>query len=121
MPSRAAAMKGDGEAGGASQGGGGANSGAIGDDPGAPGKNAPAFLVGWDVNAARRPSGGRAAGWKSPSHALHRPRDGQGSAVSTADRSPSRISRSAIDSGFSCTRVSTSGPTYSSRPSPSWA
>ena len=30
------------------------------------------------------------------------------------------ISRSAIDSGFSCGVVSTSGPTYSSRPSPSW-
>ena len=30
------------------------------------------------------------------------------------------ISRSAIDSGFSCGAVSTSGPTYSSRPSPSW-
>ena len=33
---------------------------------------------------------------------------------------PSLISRSAIDSGFSWTWVSTSGPTYSSRPSPSW-
>ena len=33
---------------------------------------------------------------------------------------PALISRSAIDSGFSWTWVSTSGPTYSSRPSPSW-
>ena len=33
---------------------------------------------------------------------------------------PSLISRSAIDSGFSCGAVSTSGPTYSSRPSESW-
>ena len=33
---------------------------------------------------------------------------------------PALISRRAIDSGFSCTWVSTSGPTYSSRPSPSW-
>src|SRR6516165_2502327 len=47
-------MKGDGEAGGGSQGGGGAHSGAIGDDD----------------NAARRPSGGRAAGWGSAGHAL---------------------------------------------------
>src|SRR5262244_4165378 len=47
MPSRAAVMKGDGEAGGGSQGGGGAHSGTIGDDD----------------NAASRPSGGRAAGW----------------------------------------------------------
>src|SRR5256885_846059 len=30
------------------------------------------------------------------------------------------ISRSAIESGFSCGAVLTSGPTYSSRPSPSW-
>src|SRR6266567_6347053 len=49
MPSRAAAMKGDGEAGGGSQGGGGAHSGSMGDDD----------------NAASRPSGGRAAGWRS--------------------------------------------------------
>src|SRR6516164_706060 len=54
MPSRAAAVKGDGEAGGGSQGGGGAHSGAIGDDD----------------NAARRPSGGRAAGWGFAGHAL---------------------------------------------------
>ena len=33
---------------------------------------------------------------------------------------PALISRSAIDSGFSWAAVSTSGPTYSSRPSPSW-
>ena len=33
---------------------------------------------------------------------------------------PSLISRSAIDRGFSCGAVSTSGPTYSSRPSESW-
>ena len=39
--------------------------------------------------------------------------------ASTVSR-PSLISRSAIDSGFSWTWVSTSGPTYSSRPSPSW-
>ena len=32
---------------------------------------------------------------------------------------PALISRSAIESGFSWTPVSTSGPTYSSRPSPS--
>jgi len=32
------------------------------DDPGAPGENAPAFSLGWGC-AARRPSGGRAAGW----------------------------------------------------------
>ena len=47
-----------------------------------------------------------------------------GSASSRLDASevsrPPLISRSAIDSGFSCTWVSTSGPTYSSRPSPSW-
>ena len=34
---------------------------------------------------------------------------------------PALISRSAIDSGFSLGSGSTSGPTYSSRPSPSWA
>ena len=33
---------------------------------------------------------------------------------------PSLISRSAIERGFSCGAVSTSGPTYSSRPSESW-
>ena len=33
---------------------------------------------------------------------------------------PSLISRSAMDIGFSWTWVSTSGPTYSSRPSCSW-
>src|SRR5215470_4705494 len=53
-----------------SQGGGGAHSGAMGDDvPGAPGENAPAFSLGWGC-AARRPSGGRAAGWRSVRHAL---------------------------------------------------
>src|SRR5262252_7668560 len=56
MPSRAGAMKGDGEAGGGSQGGGGDDSGAIGDDD----------------NAARRPSGGRTAGWRSTRHGLTR-------------------------------------------------
>ena len=40
--------------------------------------------------------------------------------VGSTDSRSSLISRSAIDSGFSCTWVSTSGPTYSSRPSPSW-
>ena len=43
-----------------------------------------------------------------------------GSATCSCVSSPPLISRSAIDSGFSCTPVSTSGPTYSSRPSPSW-
>jgi DNA polymerase-3 subunit gamma/tau len=47
-------VKGHGEAGGGSQGGGGADSGAI----------------GGDGNAARRPSGGRAAGWRSTRHGL---------------------------------------------------
>src|SRR5215813_15538565 len=50
-------MKGDGEAGGVSQGGGGAHSGTMGDDD----------------NAARRPSGGRAAGRRSAGHALAQP------------------------------------------------
>ncbi len=46
------------------------NSGTIrDDDPGAPGENAPAFSLGWGC-AARRPSGGRAAGWRSTRHAL---------------------------------------------------
>src|SRR5215467_3171496 len=63
-------MKGDGEAGGGSQGGGGAHGGAMGDDdPGAPGENAPAFSLGWGC-AARRPSGGRAAGRGFAGHAL---------------------------------------------------
>src|SRR5262249_29168443 len=69
-----------------------------------------AGLVGGDPGAHAENDAGR-----------HGVSAGQGSAVSTAVRSPSRISRSAIDSGFSCTLVSTSGPTYSSRPSPSWA
>src|SRR5499427_10956514 len=47
-------MKGDGEAGGGSQGGGGAHSGTMGDDD----------------NAASRPSGGRAAGWRPMGDAL---------------------------------------------------
>src|SRR5215471_16657642 len=50
-------VKGDGEAGGGSQGRGGAQSGTMGDDD----------------NAARRPSGGRAAGWRSAGHALAQP------------------------------------------------
>src|SRR5690606_35911817 len=45
--------------------------------------------------------------------------DWAGSGDSAVSR-PWSISRSAIDSGFSCTWVSTSGPTYSSSPSPSW-
>ena len=43
-----------------------------------------------------------------------------GSATCSWVSRPALISRSAIDSGFSWTWVSTSGPTYSSRPSPSW-
>ena len=35
-------------------------------------------------------------------------------------KNPASISRRAMLSGFSCTWVSTRGPTYSSRPSPSW-
>src|SRR5215467_11459499 len=63
-------VKGAGEAGGGPQGGGGAHGGAMGDDdPGAPGENAPAFSLGWGC-AARRPSGGRAAGWRSAGYAL---------------------------------------------------
>jgi hypothetical protein len=46
-----------------------------------------------------------------------------GDATGDADDDPSRsswISRSAIDNGFSCRPGSTSGPTYSRMPSPSW-
>ena len=43
-------------------------------------------------------------------------RAGQPSVASDVSR-PASISRIAIESGFSCGRVSTSGPTYSSRPS----
>ena len=40
--------------------------------------------------------------------------------VASTLSSRSLISRSEMDSGFSWLRVSTSGPTYSSSPSPSW-
>ena len=42
------------------------------------------------------------------------------SAPSVCSRRPAWISRMAMDSGFSRGPGSTSGPTYSSRPSPSW-
>ena len=59
----------------------------------------------------------RGVGWPG----LRLPSDGRAQASIGSEVSrPSLISRSAIDSGFSCTWVSTSGPTYSSRPSPSW-
>ena len=44
----------------------------------------------------------------------------QGLSVASAVSSPALISRIAMESGFSCGVVSTSGPTYSRRPSPSW-
>ena len=51
--------------------------------------------------------------------ALHQPTRASYSPSVCSSRS-SWISRSAIDSGFSCRPGSTSGPTYSRMPSPSW-
>ena len=65
--------------------------------------------------------GGDAAADAEDDAAAHRRRLGQLSPRSGSEVTrPALISRSAIDSGFSWTWVSTSGPTYSSRPSWSW-
>src|SRR5690606_42060126 len=59
--------------------------------------------------------GDAAADAQDDVHSQDQEAPSMGSAVSR----PSATSRSAMDSGFSCACVSTSGPTYSSRPSPS--
>ena len=69
-----------------------------------------AGLVRRDARADAEDDAGR--------HAWSGFRLGQASVVSTVS-SRSLISRSEMDSGFSWLRVSTSGPTYSSSPSPS--
>ena len=59
--------------------------------------------------SGRRVVGVRAAGRSSSS-----------GSTSVHNSLPAFTSRSAMDSGFSWTVVSTNGPTWSSRPSPSW-
>ena len=90
-----------------------------------------AGLVGRDAAAdpqddLRRRNGHSGRRVRRSRHSVASPAAASAAAASAAGsmssqvRRSSLISRSAIESGFSWTWVSTSGPTYSSRPSPSW-